>query len=354
VKHIGMDLHSTTTDACVRNGKGKIVLRRQIATTKGELEKFILGIQGPKRVAVEESQLADWVTRVLKPHVDEVIRCQPRFNKLISESEDKRDKTDAESLSELLYMNRLKRVHHPEAVYRTLREAVRAYWIASREVTRAKNRLKAFFLFNGLPERGDTIYSVRSRSRNLQKLEQLEGNADLARLLYERMDHCRQLKAKHIRVMRQSAKPVKDLVHLLMTIPAIGPISAYTLVAYLEDGRRIPNKRKLWRYAGLSLRRHQSGSTGTEGASHSGNRMMKHVVMSAAITIVSRSESNALSALWEKEILQKVDPKRARRNLARKIVVIAQHLLRSKQAYSDECMSGEKASLQEHGCNKGE
>jgi transposase len=331
-----------------------MILRRQIPTTQAELEKFILGIRGPKRVAVEESQMADWVTRVLKPHVDEVIRCQPQFNKLISESEDKCDKTDSESLSELLYLNRLKRVHHPELVYRALREAVRAYWIASRELTRAKNRVKAFFLFNGLHETGDAIYSVRNRSWNLQKLEKLEVNVELAQLLYERMDHCRQLKAKHIRILRESAKPVKDLVGLLMTIPAIGPISAYTLVGYLEDGRRIPNKRKLWRYAGLSLRRYESGGTGTQGASRSGNRVMKHVAMSAAITIVARGESNALSALWEKDIRQKVDPKRARRNLARKIVVIAQHLLRSKQEYSDEQVSRKgKPSAQGHACNKG-
>jgi transposase len=355
MKHIGMDLHSTTTDACVRNGKGKIVLRRQISTTKAELEKFVLGIQGPKRVAVEESQMADWVTRVLKPHVDEVIRCQPRFNKLISESEDKCDKVDCESLSELLYLNRLRPVHHPEMVYRTLREAVRAYWIASREVTRAKNRIKAFFLFNGLHEKGNEIYSVHNRSRNLPKLGQLGVNVELVQLLYERMNHCRQLKAKHIHVMRESAEPVQDLVRVLMTIPAIGPISAYTLVAYLEDGRRLPNKRKLWRYAGLSVRRYQSANFGIEGASHSGNRVVKHVVMSAAITIVARGESNALSALWEKEIRQKVDPKRARRDLARKIVVIAQHLLRSKEEYSDERISGDgKQSPQEHGCNKGE
>jgi len=353
MKHIGMDLHSTTTDVCVRNGKGKIVLRRQIQTTQAELEEFIRGIQGAKRVVVEESQIADWVARVLKPHVEEVIRCQPRFNKLISESEDKCDKTDSEALSELLYLNRLKRVHHPELAYRTLREAVRAYWIASRELTRAKNRVKAFFLFNGLHETGEAIYSVRKRSWNLRKLEKLEGNVELAGLLYERMDHCRQLKAKHIRILRESARPVKDLVHLLMTIPAIGPISAYTLVGYLEDGRRIPNKRKLWRYAGLSLRRHESGGTGTEGASHSGNRMVKHVAMSAAITIVARGESNALSALWEKDIRQKVDPKRARRNLARKIVVIAQHLLRSKQEYSNEQVSGNgEHSAQGDACNK--
>jgi transposase len=339
MKHIGMDLHSSTTDVCVRNGRGKIVLRRQIATTKAELEKLICSIQGSKRVALEESQMADWVARVLKPHVDEVIRCQPQFNKLISASEDKCDKTDSESISELLYLNRLKRVHHPELVYRILREAVRAYWIASRELTRAKNRARAFFLFNGLRETGNTIYAVRHRSENLTKLEKLGGNAGLARLLYERMDYCRQLKAKHILILRESAQPVKDSVRLLMTMPAIGPISAYTLVAYLEDGRRLPNKRKLWRYTGLSLRRHQSGGIGAEGASHSGNRMMKHVAMSAAITIVARGEGNALSGLWERDIRRHVDPKRARRNLARKMVVIAQHLLRSKQEYSDERVS---------------
>lgn len=336
MKHIGMDLHSTTTDVCVRNGRGKIVLRRQIATTQAELEMCIRGIQGPKRVAVEESQIADWVTRVLAPHVGEVIRCQPRYNKLISESEDKCDTTDSESLSELLYLNRLKRVHHPELVYRTLREAVRAYWIASRELTRAKNRLKGFFLFHGLHETGDKIYSVRNRSRRLKKLEQAGGHVELGQILYERVDHCRQLKAKHIRLVRKSAQPMKDLVRLLMTMPAIGAIYAFTLVAYLEEGQRIRNKRKLWCYSGVGLRNHESRGIGRRHASCSGSRLVKHVAMSAAATIASHHGNNALSELWEKNIRNHVDPEQAQRNLARKILVIVHHLLRSKQEYRDE------------------
>jgi len=341
MKHIGMDLHSTTTDACVRNKKGEIVLcRRQIPTTPDELVKFVVGIPGPKRVAIEECQMADWVTRVLRPHVDEVIRCQPQYNKLISASEDKCDKTDSASMSDLLYLNRLKHVHHPELEYRRLREAVRAYWIASRELTRAKNRLKAFFLFNGLHETGDKIYSVHNRSRYLKKLEKPGANVELARLLYERMDHCRQLKAKHIHLVRESAKPMKKLVRLLKTIPAIGPIHAYTLVAYLEEGQRIPNKRDLWRYAGLGLRKHESRDIGTRRASCSGNRLVKHVVMSAAATIACQRSSNALSERWEKDIREKVDPKLALRNLARKIVVIVQYILRSKQEYRDERVKG--------------
>lgn len=340
MKHIGMDLHSTTTEACVRNGNGKIVLRRQIETTRAELEKFVVGIPGRKRVAVEECQMADWVTRVLKPHVDEVIRCQPQFNKLISESEDKCDKTDSESISELLYMNRLKRVHHPNLAYRILRETVRAYWIASREVTRAKNRLKGFFLFNGLHAPGDKIYSVRNRSAYLNKLEKAGANVELGQLLYERVDHCRQLKAKHIRLVRKSAEPMKDLVRLLITMPAIGAIYAYTLVAYLEDGWRIPNKRKLWNYSGLGLRNYESRGIGHRHVSFSGSRLVKRVAMSAAATIASRRGHNALSELWGKDIQNNVDPEQAQRNLARKIAVIVQHLLRSKQEYSDERVRG--------------
>ncbi len=104
----------------------------------------------------------------------------------------------------------------------------------------------------------------------------------------------------------------------------------------MRKAQRIPNKRKLWRYAGLSLRQHESNDKGVQGASKSGNRLLKHVVMSAAITVVSRGERNALLKLWERDIRQNVNPKRARRNLARRIVVIAQHLLRSREEYNDE------------------
>lgn len=346
-----MDLNSKTTDICVRDGKGKIICCSQIPTTAADLEKFIRSIPGKKRVAVEESQITDWVTRVLKPHVDEVIRSEPHFNKLISKSEDKCDKTDCKALSDLLYMNRLKPVYHPSLLYRKLRESVRAYWIASRELSRAKNRVKAFFLFNGMHETGRKIHAAGNRNRILDTLKGLEGNVALARLLYERMDQCRQLKAKHIHIMRDAAEPLKDSVRLLMTIPGIGAISAYTVLAYLEEGQRVPNKRKLWRYSGLSLRRHQSGSSDTEGASRRGNRRLKQVLMSAAIT-AARCNDNALSALWKKDIRRKVDAKRARRNLARKIAVIAQHLLRAREEYSDERLTGIKKVARAHSLTK--
>ena len=202
MKHIGLDVHSTETYASVRNSHGTIVRRTRFRSNREELEKFMTGIKGPKRVVLEESQLADWMTRVLTPLADEVIRCQAQHNRLISESEDKCDPTDADTLSDLLYLNRLRKVYHPPAAYRTLREAVRGYWIASRELTRAKNRLKAFFLFNGSHEVGEGVYLVRSREANLKRVLQLGANVELARLVYRHLDHCRKIKADHIRLVR--------------------------------------------------------------------------------------------------------------------------------------------------------
>lgn len=51
------------------------------------LVEVIKRIPGEKRVVLEESQMADWVTRVLRPHVREIIRSQPQHNRLISRAE---------------------------------------------------------------------------------------------------------------------------------------------------------------------------------------------------------------------------------------------------------------------------
>ena len=99
MKHIGLDTHSTTTLATVLNDRGRKILRRQIATRELDLIDFMKSIPGPKRVALEESQMADFVTRVIAPYVREVIRCQPQYNRLISESEKKCDEEDSHTLA---------------------------------------------------------------------------------------------------------------------------------------------------------------------------------------------------------------------------------------------------------------
>jgi transposase len=337
MKHIGLDVHSTTTHITVLKNRGRKILQRQIPTKECELIDFLKSIPDPKRAALEESQMSDFVARILEPHVKETIRCQPQHNRLISSSEDKCDRSDSYNLAELLYLNKLKPVHHPAWIYRQLREAVRCYWTASRDLTQSKNRLKAFYLHNGIHCQGDKVYSGRTRKTYREELKSRSGNLFLLDLYYQSLDFCREKKAKHIRILRKLAKPFQDDVHLLRSIPGIGPISAYTLLAYLENGWRIPNKRKVWQYCGIGIRKHESNGKGYRGASRKGNRYLKNVLMTATTGIAARrAEDNALALRWHKGIKAGIDSKRLRRDQARKIAVLVQRILRFKERYNDE------------------
>lgn len=337
MKHIGMDVHSTITVVTVLNEHGRKILKRQLATREYELIDFLKSIPDPKRAALEESQMADFVTRIVQPYVIEVIRCQPQHNRLISESEDKCDSRDSHTLAELLYLNKLKPVHHPAWVYRQLREAVRCYWRESRGLAREKNHLKAFYLFNGVQCEGKGVYSKRNRKDYVERLRKRSGIVKLLELSYQSLDASRERKAGYIRVLREQAEPFQEEVSRLKSIPGIGPIGAYTLLAYLEDGWRLPNKRKLWQYCGIGIRRHESVGKGHKGASRKGNRYLKNVLMTAASSIASpKNRDNALAKRWHAGLAAGVDSDRMRRNQARKIAVVAQHLLRFKERYDDE------------------
>lgn len=336
MKHIGMDLSSTTIDVSVFNDHGVEVLYRQVKSKKEELVTLLKSIPGKKRVTVEESQMADWVARAVKPYVEEFIRCQPQHNRLISRSEKKNDRQDARRLAQLLFLDQLKPVHHPDELFLQLREGVRSYWRSSWDLTRSKIRVKAFCLFHGIHCTGEKVYSVAGREALYQELEKRSANLELARCLYLQLDQARDLKAMHIRMLGQLFKPVVAEVRNLKTIPGIGRIGAYTLIAYLEKGWRFSNKRQVWQYGGLGLREHKSGGKGTEGAASSGNRYVKNVALTAVAAISTGAVDTALWQIWKRGVAQGIDPRRLRRTLGRKVLVVAQCLLRSKQEYDDE------------------
>jgi len=337
MKHIGMDVHSTTTRISVFSDRGREIKSTRVSTDEADLVGFLLKIPGPKQVALEESQMADFVTRMIQPHVTKVIRCLPQHNRLISESEKKCDREDAKALAELLYLGKLKSVHHSPWEYRQLREGVRAYWRASRELTSAKNLLKAFYLFNGVHCTGEKVYSKRYRQKWVQQLAQRSGNPKLLERRYAQMDFFRDNKAEHVKILRELTQPVQRDVRCLISYPGIGFIGACTLVAYLENGWRLKNKRKLWQYCGIGMRFHTSNEKGHCGVTRKGNRLVKNVVITAAAAIASRRNAdNALTRMWRAGVEAGIEPDRMKRNLARKLAVLAQRSLRCKEEYDDD------------------
>jgi transposase len=177
----------------------------------------------------------------------------------------------------------------------------------------------------------------RYRAGFSKQLEKRAANLRLLEQLYLHLDACRTRKAAHIRILKELTQGFRiDRDHLI-THPGIGFIGACTLIAYLEGGWRLKNKRWLWQYCGVGLRRHESAGKGRRGATRKGNRYLKNVLMTAAATIAGRSDSHsALTRMWQVGITAGVPADRMKRNMARKVAVLAQRCLRFKEEYDDD------------------
>ena len=120
-KYIGMDVHKESISIKVMNSVGKVVMECVIETKASTILQFIDGLHGDVRVTFEEGTWAAWLYDLLKPHVTEVVVCNPRKAALLKDGS-KGDRIDAHKLAELLYLNKIKSVYHGEHGLRTTKK----------------------------------------------------------------------------------------------------------------------------------------------------------------------------------------------------------------------------------------
>src|SRR5258707_1907211 len=170
-KYIGMDVHKESISIAVMNSAGKLVMECVIETKGSMLLQFIDGLRGDVHVTFEEGTWAAWLYDLLKPHVSEVLVCNPRKNALLKDGS-KSDRIDARKLAELLRGNHLKPVYHGEQGLRTLKELAHSYLNISNDVTRVMNRLKALYRSWGIACAGTKVYARRHRSEWLGRISE--------------------------------------------------------------------------------------------------------------------------------------------------------------------------------------
>src|SRR5258708_7236271 len=127
-KYIGLDVHQATISVAILDSAGKLVMEAILETKAETILQFIRGLRGSLHVTFEEGTCAAWLHDLLKPHVTQVLVCDPRKNNL-GKVGNKNDRNDARELAELLYRGNRKSVYHGEYGVPTLKERRRAYFV---------------------------------------------------------------------------------------------------------------------------------------------------------------------------------------------------------------------------------
>ena len=173
-KYIGLDVHQATISVAVLDSAGKLVMEAILETKANTILQFIHGLRGSLQVTFEEGTCAAWLHDLLKPHVTEVLVCDPRKSASMRTG-NKNDRADARKLAELLYLNKLSPVYHGAAGIRALRELARSYLAITRDLTRVMSRLKAIYRSWAIPCAGQQVYAPRYRTEWLTKITEAGG-----------------------------------------------------------------------------------------------------------------------------------------------------------------------------------
>jgi transposase len=330
-KYIGMDVHKESISIAVMNFVGKVVMECVIETKASTILQFIDGLRGDLQVIFEEGTWAAWLYDLLKPHVTEVVVCNPRKTALLKDGS-KSDRIDARKLADLLYMNRVKSVYHGEHGLRTMKELARSYLTITKDVTRVMNRVKALYRGWGIPCVGNEVYSPSHRTEWLGKIAEA-GVRRRAEHYYQQLDVLRLLRQEVRRDLLVESKKHKAW-KLLRLIPGIGPIRAALLIALIQTPHRFRTKRQLWTYSGLGLETYDSAQYSAvegqlqrsknpatvRGLNKDHNHDLKEIFKGAA-TRVSTSRG-VLHDFYENLLAKGKKPTMARLTLARKIAAI--------------------------------
>jgi transposase len=93
-KYIGLGVHQATISAAVLDSAGNLVMEAILETKAETILQFIHGLCGSLHVTFEEGTCAAWLHDLLKPHVAQVLVCDPRKNALMKVG-NKNDRIDA-------------------------------------------------------------------------------------------------------------------------------------------------------------------------------------------------------------------------------------------------------------------
>src|ERR1700680_765374 len=330
-KYIGMDVHQATVSVAVMDGRGKLIMECILETKAATILEFIRGLHGSLSVTFEEGTSAAWLHDLLKPHVADLVVCDPRKNALLKDGS-KSDRIDARKLADLLRLNRLNPVYHGEHGVRTLKELGRSYLTITQDLTRVMSRIKALYRSWAIPCSGTSVYGAHHRAEWLAKIEQ-PGVRIRAERLYQQLDSLQPLRLQaRCELLRESHKHAA--VQLVRQIPSIGPIRSALLVALLQTPHRFRTKRQLWAYSGFAVETHDSGEYRSvrgklqrnreritvRGLNDNHNKDLKNLFKSAAISASTRP--GPLQDFCVALVAKGIRPTMARLTLARKIAAI--------------------------------
>lgn len=281
MNHVAIDLGSTESQVCIRSADGTILLEKKHPTRR--LEQLMKSWE-PSRVVLETSSESFRIADQAKQAGHEVRVVRSTLSKQLGVGERgiKNDLRDARKLSEVSCRIDLPSVHIPSETAREWRALIRSREMLIESRTKMVNHVRGWMrtCLRTVRSGSTETFPTRVRDRAVESNTTIPAHIEDVLAVLDVMNVQATASMKRIAEIAKQSEQCRRL----MTIPGIGPVTAVSFVAAIDDVSRFRHAYQLASYLGM-----------TPGEDSSSKRERRTSITKAGPASVRR---NLIQAAW--------------------------------------------------------
>ena len=333
--YAGLDLSRQRLVAHVVDEAGDTVTSTWVPPTRDGLRGLVgqIGLYDRDVTAVVESMTGGrFVHDELERHGWDVEIADAARAKALAPLAAKTDKIDARVLAELARRDLVPAIWLPDPTVRAERERARFRLHLVKHRTALKNRIHASLITFGQPVPVSDLFGAAGRDI----LARLELPEPWASTLSRSLDLVDELNRRIVACERELRAAGADhpAVPLLVTLPGISWVLAYTIASEIGDISRFASPKRLAGYTGLCPRVYQSGETDRRGRlTKAGPKYLRWALIEAATHASRHERFHDKYERTKRRLGKQRGSKIARVELARELATVIWHMLTRQEPF---------------------
>jgi transposase len=320
--YVGLDVSLKKTAICVVDGTGKVVSEGSVISDPEAIAMFIeKNAPGAVRIGLESGPTSTWLWTELNARDLPIICIDARHAKAALKMQiNKSDRNDAIGIARIMQCGWFKQVRIKSLDSHAIKALLSSRALLVKIKRNLENQIRGLLKNVGLLlGRGKgNIYTTRVETL-------IEDRPELSiavRPLLEARKEVERQVADLDRKVRELARK-DDEARLFMTVPGVGPMTALSFKATIDEPTRFRRSRSVGAYVGLTARRFASGEIDWTGRiSKCGSSMLRSYLFEAAGVLLTRVPQWCALKAWGLRLAKRSGFTKAKVAVARKLAVI--------------------------------
>lgn len=320
-----LDTSATTTAICVVNSRdGAVVLETSVTTDPDAISAALAPYAARLHlVGHEATSWSAWLHRELEARGIPMVLLETHHSaRMLEAQRNKTDRNDARGLAQLVRSGWFKPVHAKSDGANRMKLLLAHRRTLKRKLLDIENEVRQSLKMFGL-----MVGPRVQRSTFCTRVCELVAGDPLLEVLTDSMVACWQvLWSEYCKLHKLLVQLVgrEELCRRWCEIPGVGPVTAMTFMAAIDDPRRFTKSKTIGAHFGLTPRREQSGTSIDRSGriSRRGDGEVRTTLYEAASGMLTRSKQHSTLKAWGMRLAAKRGHKRAVVAVARKLAVI--------------------------------